>query len=193
MKIGGQSCLGISTSSIFRTQAGAAPPSAENGGFGRAKSCIVLYLAGGPPQHDTFDPKPEAPSEIRGKLGSIPTSVPGIHFGELLPRTAKLAHKLTLIRSLNTGLNTHGISGYQILTGHEHTAPTDIPPSASDWPGIGSMAAGFRPSERFPISSVTIPEPMIGNNGVRGLGQNGGFMGRSWDPFLVQCDPNSPD
>src|SRR3954468_4063953 len=78
--------------------------------FGAAKSVIFLWLQGGPPQHETFDPKPEAPVEIRGPFQSIKTNVPGIDFCELLPGTARIADKLAICRSLYTSDNNHDVS-----------------------------------------------------------------------------------
>ena len=86
--------------------------------FGRAKSIIFLYLQGGPPQHETFDPKPDAPVEIRGPFKPISTTVPGIQFCELLPRTARMAHKLAVVRSMSTDDNNHDSSGYWVQTGY---------------------------------------------------------------------------
>ncbi|MFT5470464.1 MAG: hypothetical protein ACI8UO_005592, partial [Verrucomicrobiales bacterium] len=151
------------------------------------------FLSGGPPQHDTFDPKPEAPREIRGALGSIPTSVPGVHFGELLPKTARLAHRLTVLRSLTTGINSHAVSGYQMMTGRAHESKTDVPPSPRDWPCLGSLVGALNPSDRTPLSVVTLPEPVLNNPGVLWPGQDGGFMGSAWDPSLFTCDPSAPD
>lgn len=156
------------------------------GGFGKAKSCIILFLAGGPPQHETFDPKPEAPDTIRGDFGSIPTSVPGLHFSELLSRSAKIAHELTVIRSLHTGVNSHSTSGYQLFTGHTHASAADNPASRADWPHIGSFFSHFRPASNSPVSAVTLPEPIVNNPGVLWPGLDGGFMGPAWDPFLYK-------
>ena len=87
-----------------------ASPSTPNEGrlFGKAKSVLLLFLSGGPPQHETFDPKPDAPIEIRGPFNPISTSVPGIQFCELLPRTAQRAHRLAVVRSMFTNNNIHG-------------------------------------------------------------------------------------
>src|SRR5438477_8561802 len=68
--------------------------------FGRAKSCILLYLYGSPSQLETFDVKPEAPLQIRGTLGNIPTAIPGYHIGELLPETARIIDRTTVVRSM---------------------------------------------------------------------------------------------
>lgn len=193
LRVGGLGCMGLSLPSVLAPRVPAGDGRLSASSFGRAKSCIILFLAGGPPQHDTFDPKPEAPVEIRGALGSIPTSVPGVHFGELLPHTARLAHRLTLIRSLTTGINSHAVSGYQMMTGHVHPAKTDVPPAAADWPSLGAMVAALKPSEHSPLSSVTLPEPVMNNPGILWPGQTGGFMGHTWDPSLFKCNPAAAD
>ena len=72
---------------------------------------------GGPPQHSTWDPKPDAPAEVRGDFGPIATSVPGLSLCELLPRTALVADKLCVLRAVSTGDNAHSSSGYYMLTG----------------------------------------------------------------------------
>src|SRR4029077_11006330 len=83
---------------------------ALQGGFGQAKSCILLFLFGSPSQHDTFDPKPDAPDEVRGELKPIPTAVPGTRICELLPRIARMADKTTLVRSLTHPYPIHGLA-----------------------------------------------------------------------------------
>ena len=92
MRMGGISLAGLSPSSLMEAEATAAPQSSD-GSFGRAKNIIFLYLNGGPPQHETFDPKPNAPAEVRGPFNPIQTNIPGIQFCELLPRTAAIADK----------------------------------------------------------------------------------------------------
>ena len=161
--------------------------------FGSAKSCIILFLGGGPPQHETFDPKPEAPLEIRGDFKPIRTSVPGMHFCELLPRTAKAAKKLTIIRSMHSDINNHSSSGYWMMTGRRHKSLGEVPASPDDWPSIASVVGQLQPSRRSPLSSVVLPERVVNNPGIPWPGQNGGFMGRTWDPFLFQCEPHAPD
>src|SRR5215210_7135376 len=81
VRVGGLSALGLALPAVLRARA-AGP---DGPGVGRAKSCIVLFLMGGPPQHSTWDPKPDAPAEVRGEIGPINTNVPGIQFGELMP------------------------------------------------------------------------------------------------------------
>ena len=189
LRIGGLGCLGMTLPDLLAPRLNASTPPT----FGRAKSCIILFLGGGPPQHETFDPKPDAAVEYRGDFKPISTSVPGLQFCELLPRTAKIAHKLTVIRSMTTGINAHAVSGYQMMTGRVHQSKTDTPASREDWPHISSLVGFLKPSERSPISSVTLPEPLVNNPGVAWPGQTGGFLGHSHDPRLFRCDPSSPD
>src|SRR5205823_2706575 len=128
LRVGGLSVLGLSLPQLLRAaERPAAPPPAPRPGkglhgaaFGRAKNVIFLWLQGGPPQHETFDPKPDAPAEIRGLFKPIATNVPGIRFCELLPRTARLADRLAVIRSLYTNDDSHDVSGYWVLTGYPY-------------------------------------------------------------------------
>jgi len=192
LRIGGLGCFGLSLPTLA-TAAAAIARESSTSTFGRAKSCIILFLSGGPPQHETFDPKPDAPADLRGSFKPISTSVPGIQFCELLPLTARWAHRMTVIRSMTTGINSHAVSGYQMMTGRVHGSPGDVPASPKDWPCLGSVVGALKPSERSPLSSVTLPEPVVNNPGIPWPGQNGGFMGRTWDPSLFKCDPSAPD
>lgn len=166
------------------------PEAAESRMFGKAKQVLLLFLSGGPPQHETFDPKPDAPAEIRGPFNPISTSVPGIHFCELLPRTAQRAHRLAVIRSMFTNNNIHGGSGYWVLTGRQLLSGDGENAQPSDWPNIASIVKLQRPSERLPaLSSVTLPELFIGNGGNIEAGQFGGILGPQWSPELIECKP----
>ena len=82
-------------------------------------------MMGGPPQHSTWDPKPDATAEVRGEFGPISTSVPGLQFCELLPETSRLAHHVCVLRAVSSGDNAHSSSGYYMLTGRPHT-PTNF-------------------------------------------------------------------
>src|SRR4051812_13170953 len=91
LKIGSIAVGGLSLPALLASQASAQASAPSRGqSFGKAKSVIIFGLVGGPPQHETFDPKPEAPAEIRGQFGVIPSKTPGLHVGELLPRIAGL-------------------------------------------------------------------------------------------------------
>src|SRR5207302_9582025 len=87
----------------------------------RAKSCIILFLMGGPPQHSTWDPMPGAPAEVRGEFKPISTAVSGLQISELLPRTARVANHLAVLRAVSSDDNAHSSSGYYMLTGTPHT------------------------------------------------------------------------
>jgi hypothetical protein len=191
LRVGGLSALGLSLPSLLASQAASTPAHVEkSAGFGRAKSCILIFLAGGPPQHETFDPKPDAPREVRGTFRSIPTAVPGLHFCETLPHTAKVADRMAIIRSMSTDVNAHSTSAHYMLTGYAHNSKAEgVPPGPNDWPSIAAVVGALKPSERSPLSAVVLPEPMMNNPNILWPGQNGGFMGPTWHPQLLQCDP----
>src|SRR6478735_3555158 len=92
LKVGGIGMGGLSLAQLLEARAKESTPAAtgKHGSFGKAKSVIVFGVVGGPPQHETWDPKPQAPAEIRGVFGRIPTRTPGLFVGELMPRTAQL-------------------------------------------------------------------------------------------------------
>ncbi len=196
LRIGGLGAFGLSLTDLLRadvsTTTARAAGVATRPGFGRAKSCIFLYLSGGPPQHETFDPKPEAPSEIRGDFGSIRTAIPGVHFGELLPKVAGIANRLAILRSMSTDNNSHTASGYWMLTGQPHTAQAEVPASPDDWPSLASVIGMLKPSDRSPFSSVILPELVHNDNAPPAPGQSGGYMGTVWNPLLFQCEPHLP-
>jgi hypothetical protein len=126
------SALGLSASQLLANQANAqstvtpavvAALQAKGiaGSFGKAKRCIVLFMLGGPPQHETWDPKPEAPAEIRGDFKPIATATPGLQVGELMPQTAKWTNHIAVLRAMATDDNAHSASGYWMLTGNPHS------------------------------------------------------------------------
>ena len=163
LRVGGLSVLGLSLpncSGAPLRPASPAPAKPRLGEglqgvtFGRAKNVMFLWLQGGPPQHETFDPKPDAPAEVRGPFKPIATNVPGVRFCELLPRTARFADKLAVVRSLATDDNNHDVSGYWVLTGYPYdrqrlarSSPTTGPTSArsSRCSGRASVCRPSRP------------------------------------------------
>src|SRR5262249_12387767 len=120
LRIGGLGLLGISSPTLLRASSSVAN---GDGHFGRARKCILLFLTGGPPQHETWDPKPDAPAEIRGEGRSIATNVTGIRVGELFPRVARQADKVCLVRSMTHVDTIHTSAGYTMLTGVVHVNP----------------------------------------------------------------------
>ena len=185
IRVGGLASLGLGLPAL---RAGRA---ATLAGRPRANSCLIIFLSGGPPQHETFDPKPAAPSEIRGPFLPIATSVPGLQFSELLPQTAARAHRMCVIRSMTTGIHSHSTIGAFMLTGHEPTSVAEsVPPSAQDWPSLAGAVGALRAAERSPLDAVILPEPIFNNPAIPWPGQNGGFMGAAWHPHILRCDPS---
>lgn len=164
-----------------------ARPAARAGGpgFGRAKSVVLVYCNGGQSQLEMWDPKPGAPLEVRGEFGSIATAVPGVRFGEHLPRLARLADRFTLVRSVSHDDLDHGSATYFALTGRPHPIKSsNPPPSVSDYPTYGALV------KRLGLAASAF-EAAIHVNGPAlvpfepGPGQDGGFLGRSFEPIGV--------
>ncbi|HMF14953.1 MAG TPA: DUF1501 domain-containing protein, partial [Gemmataceae bacterium] len=154
---------------------------------------IFLWLQGGPPQHETFDPKPDAPVDIRGPFRPIATNVPGIRYCELLPRTARHADKLAVIRSLSTRDDNHDVSGYWLLTGYAYGPGSARQIKPTDWPYFGSIVKMLKPSQKLPaLTSVWIPDVMRLNDNVTPAGQTAGFLGKQWEPERFVGDPALP-
>src|SRR5437868_174047 len=120
LRAGSLGVFGLSIPALLQTRQASAATAGVSPAFGKAKSCIVLFLMGGPPQHETWDPKPDAPLEVRGEFNPIATNVPGQRVGELMPRTARLADKVCALRAVSTNDNAHSSSGYWMLTGYPH-------------------------------------------------------------------------
>src|SRR5262245_2224484 len=106
--------LGAFLPAWFQGRAGAAGPKT----FGRAKSVIILYLHGGHAQQETWDPKPDGPLPERGEFGAIATSVPGVRVSEVLPRSARIVHRLAILRSLSHENANHVQASLSAMTGH---------------------------------------------------------------------------
>jgi hypothetical protein len=193
LRIGGLGTFGLSLPGLL--QARAERPADAPDSFGKAKSCILLFLLGGPPQHETWDPKPDAPPEVRGDLKPIATNVPGIQVGELMPRTARHLDKVCVLRALSTNDNAHSSSGYWMLTGvpHQPTNTENARPGApNDWPCLAALVQRLRPARGLP-AAVVLPEHIWNTGMISWPGQDGGFLGRSADPWLIHCHPESPD
>lgn len=168
--------------------------SAPGSSFGRAKRCILLFPVGGPPQHDTFDPKPDAPEQYRGEFRPIETNVPGIRICELFPRLARLADTYCLVRSVTHRDSVHTSAGYTMLTGAVHPKSNDplgsaaARPTPDDHPHPGAILAKVRKPERGLPLAVSIPE-LVRDAGVNEMpGQKAGFLGQQYSPFRLDAD-----
>jgi len=151
------------------------------------RNCITLFLVGSPGHTDTWDMKPQAPAEIRGKFAPIATNVPGIEICEHFPRLARHADKIAWIRSLyHTGAATHEGGQYFMMTGNQF-------PGSDQHPWTGSVVSRVAPSTRAALTSVILPFA-IGDTGTSDSdGQTPAFLGSSDRPFFLSSDPARPD
>jgi hypothetical protein len=138
------------------------------------RACIVIFQNGGCSQLDSFDPKPEAPSDIRGSFGAIPTSIPGVHISGLLPRTARIMHEVAVIRSMHSDEAIHERARQYIFSGTK-------PRNDLLQPSYGAVVAKERGPRNGLPPFVVIPE--------KDLSAEAGFLGPSFDPF-VAGNPN---
>ena len=184
-------------SHTFPVRRHTAPDSAKKkNGWGKAKSVILVFLQGGPSHIDIWDPKPDAPSNIRGEFKQIRTNVPGIWLSEVMPLLAKQIDKATLIRSVSytpAGLFNHTAAIYQMMTGYtpDRVSPSGQlePPSPNDFPHAGSQIARLKPPTVPMLPFVLLPRPLQESN-VIGKGGTGGFLGAAYDPYYFYQDPN---
>lgn len=201
LHVGGLGALGLSFPALLAGRALAERPGERSSegldaSFGNAKSCIVLTLLGGPPQHETWDPKPDAPAEVRGEFNPIASSAPGLSVCELMPLTAQVAHKVAVLRAMSTGDNAHSSSGYAMLTGYPHT-PTNVenarPGAPNNYPCLGAIVNALRRERNGLPSAVSLPEHIWNTGMIPWPGQDAGFLGRTLDPWLLTCDPSAAD
>ncbi len=192
LRIGGLGFTGLALSDIYRARAAASqtkpPPKPSATNFGKAKSCILVFNYGGPSHLDIWDLKPDAPAEVRGEFKPAATNVPGIAITEHLPRLAQLAHRYTIIRSVNHRDNDHAIGAYLALTGHSHPKHEILgiepPASPQDMPSIGSMVSKLRPAEKPVFSFVSLGD--LRHFGYHdSMGNLAGCLGKTYDPFTV--------
>jgi hypothetical protein len=157
-------------------------------GFGRARSCLLIYLFGGPSQIDIWDLKPDAPELFRGEFRPIATSAPGVLICEHLPRLALQADRFCLIRSMRHEHPRHGWGLYYMLTGRKHNRPDlDAPPTPDDFPGLGALVNKLGPSPDGGPSAITLPRWNRFNDVPNDYaGEKAGFLGHSFDPWLIR-------
>ena len=193
LRVGGLGLGGLSLAGLLKQRAQANPAGNSNlPGFGKTKSVIVFGLIGGLPQHETWDPKPNAPTDIRGEFGTTPSKTPGYHVGALMPKTAQLTDKIAVLRGVVTHDNAHSSSGYQMLTGIEHSPmnrESGPPGPPNDHPSLAAVTRALREDKGLP-SSIVLPEHIWNDGNKPWPGQDAGFIGRAHDPWLIKCYPN---
>jgi hypothetical protein len=158
---------------------------------GPAKSCIIVYCWGGMSHIDSWDLKPDAPSNIRGPFHPIATATPGLQIGEHLPRLALQTDKLAIVRSICHDDSAHGRGMYWNLTGHKPPRVGNIPPMSSDWPSLPAMVSKFKPAPKGVPNAVRLPYPMV-DNGTLQAGEYGGWLGSKYDPIVIRTPAGKP-
>jgi len=178
LRVGGAGLIGLSLPEFLRMQATAAPTNLAIAP--KAKSVILLFLQGGPSHIDIWDPKPDAPANIRGEFKPIKTKVDGIQVSETMPMMAEQLDKVTMIRSMSytpAGLFNHTAAIYQMMTGWapDKVSPSGQlePPSPRDFPHMGCHLSKMRPPEGPMLPFVEMPRPLqessvIGKGGAAG-------------------------
>ena len=179
---GSLSCLGLGLSQMFGLKALGAVDTAKSD-----VNCIMLMLVGGPSQLDTWDMKPNAPVEIRGPYKPIKTNVAGIEISENFPRMAKNADKYALIRSVyHTAAAVHD-------TGHQMMQTGRLFQGGIEYPHIGCVLAKLKGPKGDVPPHVLMPHPIGNTGGNMPHGQSAGFLGKTFDPFVLNADPSDPN
>jgi hypothetical protein len=200
LRSGSLGIAGLNLAQFFAWQKTAQANEALKGsrGFGSARSVLFIFLQGGPSHIDIWDPKPDAPANIRGEFKPIPTKIPGTHISETMPMMAQTLDKCTLIRSMSytpNGLFNHTAAIYQMLTGYppDRVSPSGQlePPSPADFPTAGSHVSKMRPPDEPVLPFVELPRPLQ-ESGIIGKGGAAGFLGKAYDPYRLYQDPARP-
>ena len=178
---------GLTLPTFFRARAQGATP--RTGPRPTAKSCIVVYCWGGISHYESWDPKPDASSDVRGEFKSIPTATPGVHFCEHIPLMAKHSEKLAIIRSVHHTNGAHSGALYTNLTGHK---PTGGPAgNRENWPSLPAMISRFQDPVLGTPAAVRMPYSMF-DNGTLMAGEYGGWLGPQYDPILIPTPAGKP-
>jgi len=187
LRVGGMGLFGMSLPKMIFAEEAARNPQL----VAKAKSVIFLFQWGGPSHLETFDMKPDAPSGIKGFHKPMSSSADGIQVNSLLPKTAKIMDKVTLIRSIHHKMKNHNSAGYYALTGH--APPSDdqrLKDTPDLFPAYTSVLDRMQPSRSEVPTSVHLP--YVVSDGTQTPGQFASFFGKPHDPFLVTQDPNDP-
>jgi hypothetical protein len=182
LRLGLGALAGGSLPNLLRLRAEAADAARRSGQSTRSTRCILIWMDGGPSHFETFDPKPEAPAEIRGQLGAIATKIPGVQFCETTPRLAAISDKLCIVRSICHDQGNHGAGNHYMMTGAPPRIPVGCGAFVSFHPSMGSVAAYERGAPHGLPAYFSIPERS------RSAGPN--FLGARYAPFVVADNPN---
>jgi hypothetical protein len=174
LRVGALSAFGLSLPDYLRARAAAAET-------GKEVSCILLWLQGGISHIDSFDPKPEAPVEVRGEFGVVDTNVPGIQLCDPLPMLARHQDKYAILRSLNPRNGSHGVADAYMLTGHPFNPALTYPAYGA----VVSREKGDREGMPPYVQVGTAIDQRFG-------GGVAGFLGDQYNPFVLPGDASSP-
>ena len=149
----------------------------------QAKSCILIWMDGGPTHYETFDPKPDAPAEIRGEFKPLATKTPGMFVSEHMTKLAAMSDKLALVRSIRHDQGNHGAGNHYMMTGAPPRIPVGCGAFVSFHPSLGSVVAHEKPAKAGLPSYFSLPS----------MSRSGGpnFLGASYAPFVVDGDPST--
>lgn len=180
LKLGLHSLVAGGLVGALRTQALAAEASPIKR---KAKSCILIWLDGGPSHYETFDPKPDAPLEIRGSFDAISTKIKGALFSQHMKKLAAIGDKLAIIRSIQHNQGNHGAGNHYMMTGAPPRIPVGCGAFVSFHPSLGSVAA----------RELGAPQGIPAYFSMPSMSRSGGpnFLGAQHAPFVVPGDPNS--
>ncbi len=181
MRVGGLTALGLGLGDFLRMQRVAAAESHATP-TAKAKACILIWLDGGPSHLETFDPKPDAPSEVRGPMSTIATSLPGVRINECLPQTAAMLDRVAIIRSMTSPLGEHNFGTHYLMTGYK---PTPV----LEYPTYGAVLSHVRRSQGVLPPYVAVPSFAVGGSKFSG----GGYLPARNQPFSVGGDPSKKD
>jgi hypothetical protein len=173
LRVGSLSALGLTLPAFLQAKAAAGP--------GKDVSCILLWLQGGISHIDSFDPKPEAPVEVRGEFSAIATKVPGISLCDPLPMLAQHQDKYSILRSLNPRNGSHGVADAYMMTGHPFTP-------ALTYPAFGAVVSREKGDQNSMPPYIQVGTAIDQRFG----GGVAGFLGDQYNPFVLPGDASSP-
>ena len=185
LRVGGLTALGLGLGNFFHLQRAFAN---NNTLTAKAKSCILIWLDGGPSHLETFDPKPDAPQEVRGPLSTIATNLTGVRISECMEQTAKIMDKIAIIRSMTSPLGEHSLGTQYLMTGYK-------PTPALEYPTFGATVAHIRSQSSKNVSgdAFTALPPNIAVPNFTGQVSGNGYLPSATRPFSVAGNSNKGD
>src|SRR4051794_18814558 len=199
LHVGALNALGLGAADWFGIREVQAASTSSPRSFGKAKACILVFLSGSPPQHETFDPKPGAPVEIQGEMKAITTSLPGLNICERLPRHARIMDRVTVVRSMTHPYPEHGVGYVTSAMPMTNAELNSLPRDARQRPYIGSIV-DYLGQQKAPHSIPDVPRNIglpwlfgsksdkYGRGSKRLSGPYASFLGAAHDPLWTDFD-----